>query len=510
MENKAAPRAPLLSPTGTPVVQMRNISKFFPGVVANDHVDFDLRKGEVHALLGENGAGKTTPMNILYGILKPDEGEIYVRGKKVSINSPADAIALGIGMVHQNFKLIPTFSVADNIALCLQSVKNQKGNVKQIIKDISEKYGLGTIDLGAEAQTLPPHEQQLVEIIKMLGMGQQILIFDEPTSVLVGEQINILIQRIRKLAEAGHSIVFISHKLHEVLEVSDRITVTRKGKVVGTLETSKANRSILVNLMIGHDLPELTKPKAELGEKMLELEHVNVYSDRGLLAVNDASFTIHQGEIVGVAGVAGNGQVELVEALNGMRKIASGKVIINGKDTTHASAREIIDQQVSYIPPKPKENAVAQSLNMTENIMLRNYSTKFRNHGILKLKEIDRFTCERVEEFNIMCASRQLPVSLLSGGNLMKLVVAREIAKDPKVFIIFDPTTGLDVGSTDFVHKRIVECRQTSAILLISTDLDEVLQLSDRVLVMYNGKIKTPPAGFNREKLGFMMTGEDK
>lgn len=494
---------------GTTAVRMHAISKRFPGVIANDHIDFDLKEGEVHALLGENGAGKTTLMNILYGLLKPDEGEIYVYDKKVSLNSPADAIDCGIGMVHQGFKLIPSFTVADNIALTLQYRREFKiGEAKDTVIDLIKKYELIPIDLDAEIQQLPIHEQQLVEIVKMLCLGQKILIFDEPTSVLAGKQIDILLERLRMLARMGHSIVFISHKLDEVLTVSDRVTALRKGKVVGSLETKKANRQELVRMMIGRDIPVLSKPQIEKGQRVIEVQNLNVISDLGVAAVKDASFSIHKGEIFGIAGVAGNGQVELVEAITGIRKVASGKVLIDGCDMTNASPKKIIDMGVGYIPPKPKETAVAPSLPMTENIVLRNYSPQLSNRAhLLKLENIREYAKRVIAEYNIVTPSEDLPAEVLSGGNLMKLVVAREMTRKAKALVIFDPTAGLDVMTIEFIHQKIVEESEDAAILLISTDLDELLSLSDRMAVIFNGKMTEASEGCTREKLGLMMTG---
>ena len=496
----------------TTAVRMHKISKRFPEVIANDHIDFDLREGEVHALLGENGAGKTTLMNILYGLLKPDEGEIYLYGKKVSLNSPADAIDCGIGMVHQDLKLIPSFTVADNIALTLQYRKEFKiGKVKDTVIDLVKKYELGDIELDAEIQQLPAHEQQLVETIKMLCLGQKILIFDEPTSVLAGDQIDILLERLRRLAEMGHSMIFISHKLDEVLTVSDRITVLRKGKVVGSLETKKANRQELVRMMVGRDIPVLTKPQVEKGERVIEVQNLSVSSDVGVTAVKGASFSVHKGEIFGIAGVAGNGQVELVEAITGIRKVISGKVLIDGHDVTNASPKRVIDMGVGYIPPKPKESAVASALPMTENIVLRDYSPQFSNRaGLLNLENIREYAKRVIAEYNIVTPSEDLPAGVLSGGNLMKLVVAREMARKAKALVIFDPTAGLDVMTIEFIHRKIVEAREHSAILLVSTDLDELLSLSDRIAVIFNGKVTEAPEGFTREKLGLMMTGGEE
>jgi len=492
------------------VVQMRQISKRFPGTLANDHVDFDLREGEVHALLGENGSGKSTLMNILYGLLKPDGGEVRINDKAASFHSPSDAIRCGIGMVHQDFKLVPNFSVVENITLCLQAINHIKtGEVRSTIKDLLSKYEISGIELDAEVEQLPAHQEQLVEILKMLCLGQKVLIFDEPTSVLAGEQKGILLERLRNLAKAGHSIVFISHKLDEVLAVSDRVTVLRKGKVIGSTETAKTDRKGLVTMMIGRDMPELTKLPSKQGEKVLEVKDLHVFNYRGLEAVKGTSFSIHRGEVLGIAGVAGNGQEELVEAIAGIRKIAGGSVFINGFDATNASVKTIIDNDVSYVPPKPKQTGVARTLPITDNILLRDYSPRFYHHRFFAdLKGISAYAREAIAEFNIATPSEHVLVKNLSGGNLMKLAVAREMMRKPKLFIIFDPTLGLDVGSIEFVHQKIIESRERSAILLISTDLDEILAVSDRVATIFQGTVREAPEGCSREKLGLMMTGE--
>lgn len=502
----------------TLAVQMLGITKRFPGVLANDKTDFELKEGEVHALLGENGAGKSTLMNILYGLYKADEGKIYVHGEEVILHSPADAIQHGIGMVHQDFKLIPSFTVTDNIALALQYRKEfSTRHIKETITDITDKYELGTINLSAETQQLPAHEQQLVEIIKMLCLGQNILIFDEPTSVLAGDQVAILQERLRKLAQMGHSIVFISHKLDEVLKVSDRITVLRKGKVAGHLDARKATKSELVRMMVGVDIPVFSKPESEMKERVLEVQNLSVLSDREAASLKDVTFSVCRGEILGVAGVAGNGQEELVESITGIRKVTSGKITIDSCDVTNSLPNRIIDMGVSFIPPKPKETGVAPDMPLTENVVIREYSPEFSRSipvrflsriKLLNLAYIRQYTKKLIKEYNIVTPSEDVPVKFLSGGNLMKLVVAREMSRMAKLLVIFEPTTGLDVLTIEFIHKQIVKAREYSAILLISNDLDELISLSDRLVVLFNGRMREVPEGFTREELGAMMTGE--
>lgn len=495
-----------------PVVQMRQICRSFPGVLANDHIDFDLYEGEVHALLGENGSGKTTLMNVLYGLLKPGSGQILVNDKEVIFRSPSDAISVGIGMVHQDFKLIPSFTAAENITLCLQATKGIKSSqARRLIVDLLERYEIEGLDLDTRVEDLAAHQEQLVEILKMLSLGQKILIFDEPTSVLAGEQKGILLQRLRSLAKSGHSIVFISHKLDEVLAVSDRITVLRKGRVTGTVEPGKTDKKALVKMMIGHEMPALEKPPSYRGEKALEVRDLRVLDYRGLEAVTAASFSIHRGEILGVAGVAGNGQEELVEAIAGTREVSDGKVIMLGHDVTNASARRIAELGVSFIPPKPKQTAICPMLPITENILIREYSPKFFNRQfIIDLEYLHGHARKVIADYNVMTPSEHTQVVKLSGGNLMKLVVAREMSREPALFIVFDPTLGLDVGSINYVQQKLIEARKNAAILLVSTDLDEVLSMSDRLLVIFKGRLREVPSRYDREKIGLMMTGVER
>lgn len=488
-------------------VSMRGVCKQFGDVIALDNVDFELKEGEVHTLLGENGAGKSTLMNILYGLYEADKGELDIFGKRVILHSPTDAIKRGIGMVHQSFKLIPNFTLIDNIALTLQYRKEFKiGEVKKTVADLMKKYEIEQIDLDAEAEKLPAHEQQLVEILKMLCLGQKVLIWDEPTSVLAGDQIGKLLDRIRKLAEMGHSCIFISHKLEEVLKVSDRITVLRKGKITSHLEAKKANKNDLVQAMIGCNISAVVKPKVERGEEFIRVEGLTVLSDRGTKAVNSATFSVHKGEIVGIAGVVGNGQQELVEAITGIREAAAGKVFINGADVTNASPEKLIDLGVSYIPPKPKENGLALTLPIFENMMLRNYSNLFCA-PLVNPASVQEYAKQVIEKYSISASSPTAPVRSMSGGNIMKLVVAREMARETKVFVIFDPTIGVDVMSIEFIHEQIVKARENRAVLLVSFDLDELLYLSDRLMVIYNGVVKEAGEGYTKEQVGLMITG---
>ncbi len=494
-----------------PSIQMRQICRSFPGVLANDHINFDLYAGEVHTLLGENGSGKTTLMNVLYGLLRPNSGQILVKGEEVYFRSPSDAISAGIGMVHQDFKLIPSFTIIENITLCLQATKDVKSSeVRRLIVDSLGKYEIEDLDLDTRVEDLPAHQEQLVEILKMLTLGQSILIFDEPTSVLAGEQKGILLQRLRKFAKAGYSIVFISHKLDEVLTVSDRITVLRKGQVTGTVERGKTNKEALVRMMIGHEMPALEKPISRKEEKVLEVQDLRALDYRGLETVAGVSFSIHRGEILGIAGVAGNGQEELVEAIAGTREVSDGKVIILGQDVTNASTKGIAEMGVSFIPPKPKQTAVCPTLAITDNTLLREYSQDFFNRQfMINLDYLHNHAREIIDDYSIMTPSENTQVGKLSGGNLMKLVVAREMSRQPALFVVFDPTLGLDVGSINYVQQKLLEARSSAAVLLVSTDLDEVLSMSDRVAVMFKGELREVPQNASREKIGLMMTGVD-
>jgi len=500
------------------VLQANKILKRFGEIIANDHIDFNLREGEIHALVGENGAGKTTLMNILSGLLKPDGGEIIVRGKKVSFNSPLDALRYKIGMVHQKFMLIQNLTVAKNIALCSNSLYGHgrftisPSEMKNTVYNLLRKYEIRGINPDAEIQQLSLAEQQLVEIIKMFAMGQEILIFDEPTSVLAVHQIDGLLERLRKMAKMGHSIIFITHKLNETLAISDRITVLREGKVVSCLETRNANKKELVRMMVGQDLPEIKKPlveKKKEGREILKVQNLRTSSKHGeALALKDISFFIRKGEILGIGGVQGNGQRELAETIMGIREVVSGKVIINGCDMTNA-VKKIIDAGVSYIPPDPLKNGIALELPITMNVILRNnFSPQFFNRGFLNLKNMHQHAKKIISEYDISTSSENSLVKTLSGGNQMKIIIGREMIHKFELLVVFDPTVGLDVRAIEFVHQKILEAKENAAILLVSTDLDELLSLSDRVFIMFRGNLREAPKESNKEKIGLMMTGE--
>ena len=499
----------------TNIVEMHKIVKHFPGVAANVDVDFDLRQGEIHSLLGENGAGKTTLMNILYGLYAPDSGEILLRGKPVNFASARDAIAQGLGMVHQHFMLVRPFTVAENIILGQRSprepVIEKLDEVERRIKQASDYYGL-SVDPKAEVWTLSVGEQQRVEILKALYRGAEVLILDEPTAVLAPLEVDELLIVLRRLAQEGKSIVFISHKLGEVLSVSDRITILRDGKVVDTMNAAEADRRSLAHKMVGRDLSfSVDKSECSPGEPLLKLTNIRARNDRDLLAVNDLSLEVRSGEILGVAGVAGNGQTELEEVIAGIRRVESGKLEICGTDLTNASPRRIGDAGLAHIPSDRYQRGLLQDFSVAENLVMQRFDrTPFTNRGFLDWKEIDREAADLTQLFDVRTPSVQTPAGKLSGGNAQKMILAREWARKPKVLLAAQPTRGLDVSAIGFIHSRLIEQRDAGvAILLFSTELDEVLALSDRIAVMCSGEIAgiLDAGEVDIHQLGLMMGG---
>ncbi|MEM3506751.1 MAG: ABC transporter ATP-binding protein [Candidatus Bathyarchaeia archaeon] len=493
-------------------IEMRSITKSFPGVLALDNVNFKVRKGEIHALLGENGAGKTTLMNILYGLYKPDKGEIIIEGKKVDIKSPREAINLGIGMVHQHFTLVPPFTVTENVILGLKSEKDpilDLKNAEKKVLEISKKYDL-EIDPKAKVRELPVGVQQRVEIIKALYRNVKLLILDEPTTVLTPQEVQSLFKNLKLMVEKGLTIIFITHKLNEALTVSDRITVLRRGKLINTVNSKDVNESELIRMMIGREtLPSLPKVVTKMGNAILEVEDLHVLDDRGLPAVNGCTFKIHEGEILGIAGVAGNGQKELAEALMGLRKAIKGKIIINGKDLTNRSTREIMKAGAIYIPEDRLDNSLL-SMSVAENLIVYNYGSFVNNYKFMDYNRIYEYSKRLIEEFNIVTPSEKTPTRALSGGNLQRILIARSFPLDFRLLIACQPTRGLDIASTSFVHRKLLECKERgSAVLLISENLDEVMEISDRIAVMFKGKIVgiVPKEEANEYEIGLMMTG---
>jgi len=494
-------------------VKMVGIVKRFPGVIANDHIDFEVHVGEVHALLGENGAGKTTLMNILYGLYKPDEGEIYVWGRKVKIHSPRDAIRLGIGMVHQHFMLIPNFTVAENIVLGTKLPRAPLLDIKEAyrrIEELSKKYGL-KVDPKAYIWQLSVGEQQRVEILKLLYRNARILILDEPTSVLTPSETVELFKALRRMANEGRAVIFITHKLKEVFAVADRVTVLRRGKRIATLPVSQTNERELARMMVGREV-FLTIPRTPVkpGKEVLIVENVLAMGDKGLPALKGVSLRVREGEIVGVAGVAGNGQKELVEVIIGLRKVVKGKIIINGIDVTNKSPEFIQKLGVAYIPEN-RMRGVIPDLPILKNLIIGMHKEPpIAQRLTINFKNAQNFARKLIREYNIVAPSEFTPVKYLSGGNIQRLVLARELSRKPKLLIAEQPTRGLDIGATEYVRKKILEQRNRGCgILLISEDLDEIVSMSDRIIVMYEGSIvgELSAKEADLETLGLLMSG---
>lgn len=502
------------------LVVLRGIVKRFPGVLANDHVDFTLKRGEVHALLGENGAGKTTLMNILYGLYRPDEGEIYVRGRKVEIRSPKDAIRLGIGMVHQNFRLIPTHTVIENIILGLKEagfILNFK-KLENDIRRLAESYGW-RIDPSAKVWQLSAGEKQQVELLKILYRRADILILDEPTSVLTPQESKALFSALRKMAAEGKGVIFITHKLDEVMAVSDRVTVMRRGQVVVTKNTRDTNPTELANYMVGRPVVfTVKKERIQPGEEVAVIRDLKALSDKGIPALKGVNLTIRKSEIVGIAGVSGNGQVELAEVITGLRKAVAGKVVIGGVDVTNRSPKEIMELGVAYIPPESLRWGLVPNMRVLDNLFLKAYRyPPFSNKIAINWKKIYEKADELIKKFEIVTPSPFTKTRALSGGNLQRLILARELSGligggVPKLIVAAYPTKGLDVGATEFVHKTLLKYRRMgSGILLISEDLEEILMLSDKIAVMFDGRIvgEFEAGEADVEKIGLLMAGAE-
>jgi simple sugar transport system ATP-binding protein len=496
-----------------PVLELRGITKQFPGVLANDDVNLTLEKGEIHALLGENGAGKTTLMNILYGLYKPTKGEIFINGNRVDIHGPTDAIRQGIGMVHQHFMLIPVLTVTENVMLGEESTKGgllDRRKVAARIREISEKYGL-LVDPDAYVKDLPVGIQQRVEIIKVLYRQANILILDEPTAVLTPQEVGELFNIIKSLVSQGVSLIFITHKLKEVLSVADRITVIRRGKTVGTAIPAESTSQSLAELMVGRPV-ELTvhKTPAHPTEPVLVVNNLYVRDDRENITVNGISFEVRAGEVLGVAGVQGNGQTELVEAITGMRRVESGVVKIAGIEATHMSPRQITEIGVAHVPEDRHRDGLVLSFPIKDNMMLNTYYNTFAKGVVIDQEKVDRVSAEWVKAFDVRTPGIDVPASNLSGGNQQKVFLAREFSRPTKLLIVAQPTRGLDVGSIEYIHSRIIQKRdEGNVVLVVSTELDEIRALSDRIAVMYEGKIVDilPANRVTKDQLGLLMAG---
>jgi simple sugar transport system ATP-binding protein len=501
--------------TNHPLLELRGMTKAFPGVLANDHIDLTLNQGEILALLGENGAGKTTLMNVLFGLYAPDEGEIYMRGERVDIGDPQDAIRRGLGMVHQHFMLVPVFTVTENVMLGVETVKAgvilDRASVSDAIRQISADFGL-PVDPDAMVEDLSVGEEQRVEIIKVLYRRADILILDEPTAVLTPQEAKELFKVIRSLIAQGKSVIFISHKLKEVLDIADRIMVLRNGKAVGTTTPAEASEKSLAEMMVGRDvILSVDKKPPELGETVLKVDGLHVLDDRQLPAVNDVSLEVREGEVLGIAGVQGNGQTELVEALTGLRKVEQGGITILGQDTTEFTPRQVREVGSAHVPEDRQADGLILAFPVAHNLVLNTYyEPPFAKGVALQPEEIERAAREMVDQFDIRTPNIYTQVSNLSGGNQQKVIVAREFSRPIKLLIASQPTRGLDVGSIEYIHQRIMDKRdEGSAVLLISPELDEIISLSDRIGVMFEGKIIAvlPAEQASREKLGLLMAG---
>jgi general nucleoside transport system ATP-binding protein len=496
------------------VLEVRGLTKRFPGVLANDHIDLQLRKGEVLGLLGENGAGKSTLMNLIYGLYAPDEGEILVNGTVAHIRNPNDAIAKGIGMVHQHFQLVPVLSVTENIMLGNETVSGlflNRRAAKARIVEIAKQYGLD-VEPDALVQDLPVGVQQRVEIIKALYRKCDILILDEPTAVLTPQEAEGLFGIMRTLIDRGVSIIFISHKLKEVLEICDRVTVLRGGKVAGHADPKAATQQSLAAMMVGREvLLRVDKAAAKPGATVLHVRDLSVKDDRGLIAVRNLSFDVQAGEILGIAGVQGNGQTELIEAITGLRSIVSGQIMLDKHDITHATPRRITETGVAHVPEDRQKNGMVYDFPIKDNLVLQTYYIEPFSRGVIADEEaIEGNATTLVKKFDVRTPNIFVNIGKLSGGNQQKTIVAREFSRPSKLLIAAQPTRGLDVGSIEFIHRQIVAMRDSgTAVILVSAELDEILSLSDRVAVMYAGQVidTLPIADADRNRIGLLMAG---
>ncbi len=501
------------------VIEMLNITKDFPGIRANDDVTLQLKRGEIHALLGENGAGKSTLMSILFGLYKPEKGQIKVNGEVVTIDNPLKATALKIGMVHQHFKLVENFTVAENIILGVEP-KQSYGRIDldsaiQKVKALSEKFGL-SVDPTAKIEDISVGMQQRVEILKMLYREAEVLIFDEPTAVLTPQEIDELMSIIRGFSAEGKSIIIITHKLKEIKAVADRCTVLRRGKYIGTIDVADATEKDLAEMMVGREVTfSVAKGVAKPGEEVLRVENLTVKDNRDLVAVNDVSLSVRAGEILGIAGIDGNGQTELVEAITGLRRAESGKILLNGNDITGKSVRHCTEAGIGHIPQDRHKHGLVLDFSLGENLVLQTYYHEpFAVKGIIQADAVSKKADQIIDEFDVRCGKgNKTGTRSLSGGNQQKAIVGREIDRSPALLIAAQPTRGLDVGAIEYIHSRIVEERDANrAVLLVSLELDEVLNVSDRIAVIYEGEIVgvVNPEDTDENEIGLMMSGSKR
>lgn len=496
-------------------VKMVNITKAFGKIIANENINMTVHKGEVHALLGENGAGKTTLVNMLYGLLKPTSGEIYVKGEKMNTFRPDIAIKKGIGMVHQHFMLVQPFTVIENIMLGMEQTKGfgmlDREKAKQDVIALSEKYGL-YVEPDAKIEDITVGMQQRVEILKALYRGAEILILDEPTAVLTPQEIEELISIMDSLTKQGKSIIIITHKLKEIKRVADYCTIIRRGKYIDTVKVSDFDESQLASKMVGREVSfEVEKKDKQAGEIVLEIKDLVVKDSRGIDAVKGLSLNVKKGEILGIAGIDGNGQSQLIEGITGLTPVKSGNVFLNGSDITNKKPKEIIELGISTIPEDRQKRGLVMDFTIYENMMLENYGNEpFSKRGVLDYKKIKEFTRELIEKFDIRPKDENIEVGSLSGGNQQKVIIAREVTNNPEVLLAAQPTRGLDVGAIEFVHKSLVEQRDNDkAVVLISFELDEIINVSDRIAVIYDGKIVDilDAKETDENEIGLLMAG---
>ena len=501
------------------VIEMLHITKEFPGIKANDDITLQLRRGEVHALLGENGAGKSTLMSVLFGLYQPEQGTIRKNGKEVQIRNPNDANALGIGMVHQHFKLVECFTVLDNIILGVEPNKLgflQKAEARKKVMALSEKYGL-RVDPDALVSDISVGMQQRVEILKMLYRDNEILIFDEPTAVLTPQEIDELMEIMRGFKKEGKSILFITHKLNEIMSVADRCTVLRKGKYVGVVDIAGTTKEELSRMMVGRDVQlEVEKAPAKPGEVILDVQDVTIPSaTHKKNAVKDVTFQVRAGEIVCLAGIEGNGQTEFIYGLTGLEKVSGGRISFCGKDITHASIRERSKDGMSHIPEDRHKHGLILDYTLENNMVLQRYwQPEFQNHGFIRKDKVREYSDRLIGQYDVRSGQGSVTIARsMSGGNQQKAIIAREIDRDPKLLVAVQPTRGLDVGAIEYIHRQIVAQRDAGkAVLLVSLELDEVMNLSDRILVMYEGEVvgEFDPKTTTVQELGLYMAGARK